>query len=102
MTQRRFAGILPLAASAFVTFWVLQVPTNKYAFDGPTTIPPDPDTILVLVLLSILGQLFAIAAVWRARVARGPWVQWSIALAAALLGIYDALRLAGALPHFQG
>ena len=102
MRQRRFAGILPLAAAAFVTFWVWLVPTNKYAFDGPTTIPPDADTILVLVLLATFGALAAIAAVWRSRFARGPLTRWPIALCAVVLAIYDAVRLAEALPHFRG
>lgn len=101
-SRPRPAGIVPLSAAIFFLFWVWLTPANKYAFDGPTTIPPDPDTVLMLTLLSIVVIVFAALAASRSRRAEGPAVRRLIAGTAAVLTLYAVFRLMEALPHFQG
>lgn len=100
--RARFAGLIPLALAAFVTFWVWATPANKYAFDGPTSIPPDPDTILILVLLSVAGMLLAMVAAWRCRLAAARHARWLRLVGAILIALYDLVRFAQAVPYFQG
>lgn len=102
MTKGRFAGLVPLSLSALVTFWVWLTPLNKYAWDGPTSIPPDADTVFMLVLLSTAGVALAMFAVWRCRFAPDSHVRWSLRAGAILIALYDVIRFVEAVPHFEG
>lgn len=84
-----------LAIAVFVTFSVWLTPANKYALIGITSVPPDPDTGLMLVVLSLCGCIAAAVALWRA-------TQWWIRIAAGVVVLYDVYRFLQAAPYFSG
>jgi hypothetical protein len=92
---------LSLAVSVAATFGVLVIPLNRYNWDGRSAMTPDPDDVFGIVIFSLAGIAGALAAVWAVRREAGR-VRASVMTIAAIVAVYDVVRLLQAIPHYRG